>query len=112
MAWGCIVVLENNDKGTDDGASSHSPVIRRTIDFGAAPSDLAYKITKAIASGARRVKYLEPWFAHGKRDNTGSLEKSLDTCLTKEDCIVRHVPCKAMEVHYRTIERKRDFPPE
>ena len=39
MAWGCIVVLKDNDKGTDDGASSPSSVIR-PIDFGATPSDV------------------------------------------------------------------------
>ena len=108
MAWVCIVVLEDNDKGTDDGASSPSPVIR-PIDFGAALNDVLYAIIEAIASGTRRAKYLESWFADGKRGNTGSLEKTLDTCLTKDDRIVGYVPWKAMEVHYRTIERKRDF---
>ena len=108
MAWDCIVVLEDYDKGTDDGASSPSPVIR-PIDFGTAPNDVLYAIMEAITSGTRRVKYLEPWFADKKRGNTGSLEKTLDTCLAKDDCIVGYVPWKAMEVHYRTIERKQDF---
>ncbi len=108
MTWVCIVVLEDNDKGTDDGASSSSLGIR-PIDFGAAPKDVLYAIMKAIARGTRRVMYLELRFAYGKRGSTGSLEKTLDTCLTKDDRIVGYVPWKAMEVHYITIERKRDF---
>ena len=78
MAWGCIVILEYNDKGTDDGVSLPSPVIR-PIDFGAAPNHVLYAIMKAIASGI---------------------------CLTKDSCIVRYVSWKAMEVDYSTIERK------
>ena len=57
MAWGRIVVLEDNDKGTDDGASSPSPVIR-PIDFGAAPNDVIYAIMEAMANGTCRVKYI------------------------------------------------------
>ena len=70
---------------------------------------MIYAIMEAIASGTLRVKYLEPWFADEKCGNTRSLEETLDTCLTKHDRIVGNVPWKVMEVHYRTIERKRDF---
>ena len=64
ISWGRLAVLEENDKGTDDGASSPSPVIR-PIDFGAAPNDVLYVLMEAIASSTCRVQYLEAWFADG-----------------------------------------------
>ena len=125
MAWGCIVVLGNsNQKGNETSHESDtqeiaSPARQKgtaTInedsptDLGAALNDVLHTIMEAIASGTRRIKYLEPWFVDG-RGNKGSLEEAMDTCLTNGSTnrIIGYVPWKAMEVHYRTIQCKQDF---
>ena len=72
------------------------------VDYGAAMIDALYTTMEEIASGTRRVEYLEPWFADG-RTNARSLEEALAGV---DGTVVGYVPWKAMEVHYRTIECK------
>ena len=63
MAWGCMVVL--GEEG-----------VETSVDYGAALIDALYTTMEEIASGTRRVEYLELWFAD-ERGNAGSLEEAL-----------------------------------
>ena len=64
---------------------------------------------KDIANGTHKIKYLEPWFADG-RGSKESLEEATDTLIgDSTNRIIGYVAWKAMEVHCKTIEQKRDF---
>ena len=92
VAWGCKVLL--GEEG-----------VETPVDFGAASTDTLYTTMEEIASSTCRV---EIWNLGLQTEGaTQGLSRRLSASVA--GTVVGYVSWKAMEVHYRTIERKRDF---
>ena len=92
VAWGCKVLL--GEEGVEP-----------PVDFGAASTDTLYTTMEEIASSTCQV---EIWNLGLQTEGaTQGLSRRLSASVA--GTVVGYVSWKAMEVRYRTIERKRDF---